>query len=365
MGWILLLSRAYWRERAGLVMTDDLLLLFYALALLGLLGDPKLERRSSPWLFGLWVGLAVMTKWFAGLLPFALLLWTRPALSRLGLAVTAALAVAAPWHIYQLLINREWFLAEYLGVELFTYALSAPVQASGESAVAFYLSRSAWLLPAVAVAAFALARRRAHSLALVWCAVLLSATFAYGYHNASYLLPLAPALLLVHRGWLSWPWLPLAALFSFGPPVAPAYTPTREFEGREVLHLDVNDQFRTSLAAGCTVRYLLFLPHLPPNGPLDFERIGIARPWQSFLAAPLAQVDVVLTPDLASLQALLDASPTRDFVLPGPVMAALIPPTSHRLLPYPGTGKVHLQSLYPRPGPRPNRFPSPTPVLAK
>ncbi len=353
VGWLLLESRGYWRERAGLVMMDDLLILLYLSSLALLLRDPRFDQKQSPWLFGALVGLAIMTKWFAGLLPLALLLWTRPPLKRVAPVIAALIVVASPWHLFQYFVNREWFLAEYIGVELLTYATRAPVQATQESTASFYFARAAWLLPCLLPALWSYWRKRSTSLPVFWCTICLGAALAYGYHNASYLLPLAPALLLVPATWLSWHWLPLALLFSSGPALAPAATPGDQLAGREALHLDVSDQFRTSLARGATVRYVLFLDHLPPNGPLDFETRGIAKPVEAFLASPGPEVDVVLTPDLMALRKLIASSPNRDFILPESVWRSLTMEVPHHTEPWIETGKVWLKSRSPQAGPRP------------
>ncbi len=353
VGWLLLVSRGYWRERAGLLMMDDLLVLFYILALVTLLRDPKLERSRSPWFFGAMIGLAVMTKWFAGFLPLALLAWTRPSPQRIAQVLAALTVIAAPWHLYQYLANRDWFLAEYIGVELLTYATTAPVQSTQEGTLSFYASRAAWLLPCLLPALWSYWRGRSNSTASIWCAICLAAALAYGYHNASYLLPLAPALLLIPVSHLTWHWIPLAMLFAIGPAMLPAKAPGVILNRREVLHLDVSDQFRTSLAQGATVRYIIFLEHLPPNGPLDFEARGIAKNVDAFLASPGPEVDVILAPNLAALQKLIAQSPQRDFILPTTVWKNLDP----NIIPQQTDAwiepqKIWLKSQRPQPGPR-------------
>jgi hypothetical protein len=356
VGWTLLVSRGYWRERAGLVMMDDLLVLFYGLALWQIVRDTKFKRRRSAWFFGALVGLAVMTKWFAGGLPLLLLLWTRPPWKRVGECLAAAALVAMPWHLYQLVLNRDWFLAEYVGVELLTYALDAPVQATQENRFLFYGSRMAWLLPLLAAAGWAYWRKSANSLVIFWCGILGLATLSYGYRNASYLLPMAPALLMVPRFRLSWHWLPVAAFYAFGPGLVEAEAPGDKLRGHEVLHLDATDQLRTSLASGATVRYVFFAEHLPPNGPLDFEKLGIAKSYKDFLTAPGPEVDAVLAPNLEALRELIERSPQRDFLLPGEVWKALRMRPPHDEMTWPDHNDVWLLSRAPKAGPRPNPF---------
>lgn len=351
VGLLLLLSRGFWLHRAGLLLMDDLLTLLWLLATLLLQRDPKLAQRLSPWLFGALVGLAIMTKWFAGALPLALLLYTRPSLPALLRSALALIVVAAPWHLYQFVVNHDWFLAEYIGVELLTYAVKAPVQSTSESAWVFYGSRSLFLLPLLIV----LWRRPLERTMAVWMGILVVATLGYGFHNASYLAPLAPFLLVCSRGPIAWYFAPLAALLWASPALPPVEPISSRFAGREVLHLDPDDQLRTALSPGATVRYILFLDHLPPNGPLDFEARGIAAPVDRFLASPEAKLDVVLAPNLDQLRHLILASPQRDFLLPPRTWQALAPFTPpHEVL---QGQKVWLRSRTPQPGPRPNQFP--------
>ncbi len=351
IGWLLLVSTNLWRTRAGLVLMDDLLTLFYLIAILQFARDPKLTIRWAGYIAGAAVGLAIMTKWFAGVLPLALFLWARPPLRRWVEASVAILVIALPWHLYQLTVNHDWFLAEYLGVELLGYAFRAPVQASTDSQLGYYLPRLAWLLPL----AMPLAARRWNTTWCFWCGVLLASIFAYSYRNTTYLAPLAPALLLCHRGWIHWGFAPLALAAFLSYPAPQPQTPiSNEFQGREVLHLDPDDQLRTTLYPGATVRYIFLIEHLPPNGPLDFEMLGIASSVFNFLKSPEAKVDAILAANLDQLRLLIESSPERDFILPTRVWQQLNLKCPHEVRLGP---KVWLRSRSPQPGPRPNLFP--------
>jgi hypothetical protein len=339
VGWLLLAANPMWRNRAGLVLMDDLLILFFLLAI-----------TAPPRASAFFTGLAIMTKWFAGILPLALFFTKRPS-QRTTLESAAILfAVVLPWHLYQLWANHDWFLAEYLGVELLGYAFNAPVQASAENWFSYYLPRLAWLAPL----AVPLAARRFNPVWVMWSGVLLASIAAYSYRNTTYLAPLAPALLLCHRGWIAPLFAPLAlvALLAWPSP-QPQMPISNQFEGREVLHLDPDDQLRTTLFPGATVRYIFLIEHLPPNGPLDFERLGIAKSVPAFLAAPEAKVDVVLAKDLDSLKTLILSSPQRDFLLPPNVWRTLAIRPPHEII---VDRKVWLRSRSPNAGPRPNRF---------
>jgi hypothetical protein len=356
VAWLLLATRLDWTHRAGLLLMDDLLTLLYCLCAWLLIRDPKLTQRYSGYLFGLLIGLAVMTKWFAGLLPLALLLYARPKPRRLLEISFALTATAAPWHLYQFFANRDWFLAEYLGVELFTYAFRAPLQSTAEPAWSFYGSRLLYSLPLLAPPLWAFARRKTlePSFALLTL-VITAALFAYSYRNATYLTPLLPALLLCHRGWIPWYFAPLALILAPIPPL-PALDPVdNRYQGRELLCLDPDENLRSSLAPDATVRYILFLDHLPPNGPLDFEKRGIAVSVPQFLNNPSPQVDAILAPNLDALRQLILASPQRDFLIPQNTWRTLNLNPPHQVL---SGVKIHLQSRNPQPGPRPNRFPA-------
>lgn len=328
-----------WRNRAGLVLMDDLLILFFLLAV-----------AAPPRASAFFTGLAIMTKWFAGILPLALFFTKRPNWRTTLESAAILLAVVLPWHLYQLWANHDWFLAEYLGVELLGYTFNAPVQASAESWFSYYLPRLAWLAPL----ALPLTARRFNSTWLMWSGVLLASIAAYSYRNTTYLAPLAPALLLCHRGWIAPIYAPLALVALLAWPTPHPQMPiSNQFSGREVLHLDPDDQLRTTHFPGATVRYVFLMEHLPPNGPLDFERLGIAKSVPAFLEAPDAKVDVVLAKDLEALKALILLSPQRDFILSPGVWQTLAIQVPHEIK---IDHKVWLRSRTPKEGPRPNRF---------
>src|SRR5207237_10680314 len=82
-----------------------------------------------------------------------------------------AASVAAPWHIYQLVVHTRWFWAEYVLTEHFTWGLAAPAQPSQENQVFYYLRRLALtdpLLSLLALAGFVHAIRGRDRLLLSW-----------------------------------------------------------------------------------------------------------------------------------------------------------------------------------------------------
>ncbi len=105
------------------------------------------ERRTIIW-FGIGAGCAILTKSIAGLLPFTVvaLFWifstgeARPRIRSLIQSAAIAFAIVLPWHVYQLLVHRDWFIAEYFGVQLLAFG-GKPPQTSQENQIGFYLSR--------------------------------------------------------------------------------------------------------------------------------------------------------------------------------------------------------------------------------
>ena len=176
------------------------------------------EWRTVMW-FGIGAGCAILTKSIAGLLPFVVvgLFWIfergpgRPKVRRVLWSAAIALALALPWHVYQLLVHREWFIAEYFGVQLLAFG-GKPPQTSQENQIAFYLSRlwygdpelallSLMALPALVMTLW----RRNDSFALLlgcWLAVFGAALMIFQYRSVQYMLPLIPAMAILSARYL-------------------------------------------------------------------------------------------------------------------------------------------------------------------
>jgi hypothetical protein len=211
---LLLLDDRLFNTLSTLVMTDALLLTFTIAAVYAIYSDPWLESRAALWGFAAATAGAILTKGIAGVFPIAILglYWIvvrpkeRPALARVLLAVGLALALAAPWFLYQLAVHPRWFWTEHIAVEILGYGAGAPPQTSRENPVMFYLLRLAATDPVLfscAVIAFPAfvrsLRGRSAGPALIACWLVLTtaATLAWQYRNASYLLPMIPALALI------------------------------------------------------------------------------------------------------------------------------------------------------------------------
>lgn len=226
---VLLVSDRLFHTLARANLTDILLCACIMAGFAAFARDPAMRERRTIWWFGAAAGGAILTKSIAGLLPFVVagLFWlvmrgeSRPRLQHLFLSAAIAAAVALPWHVYQSIVHTQWFLAEYLGVQLLAFG-GKPPQTSQENQIVFYLSRLWYgdpeltLLSAISLPAFALAvSKRKDPLAMLlacWLAVFGAALLIFQYRSVQYMLPLIPALAIVAASFLPALTKPLTAL---------------------------------------------------------------------------------------------------------------------------------------------------------
>lgn len=206
----LLLSNNLWNIFARLCYTDMLLVACIAGSVAILQSDPRLAQRRSLWGYAAICATGVMVKSSAGFLPFAIVAvysiladrGERPTPARITLAFVLSAALAAPWHIYQLLVHRQWFWADYVQVQLLGFGLHPPAQSSAESQLGFYLKRLLLTDPVLFVlfiAAVPFLVRQVHrrvatmpALILAWFAVTGGALLLFKYRNLPYALYLIP-----------------------------------------------------------------------------------------------------------------------------------------------------------------------------
>jgi hypothetical protein len=296
-------------------LTDALLTFETLLAVWMLARDPRLERRQSLVIFGIATGAAIMTKAVAGAFPLlvlAVLAFTRerPRPQRILSACAVTAAVAAPWHAYQLVVHPHWFWSEYVVTEHVVWGLDAPGQTTAENPVLFYLKRLAALDPVLLAAGIVGLVRKRPPAVVALIAVIGAAVLAFQYRNASYIMPMFPALALaaaeaIPPRWskaalgaaavlfvakafaATQPWgLPFAPEF-----VNPSYPPLASYAAqhrpRDLIIVDPDDQFYSSTLNLPKVRYVYLDPR-PQNtkAPLDFEWLGI-----TVTAPQFAQLD--------------------------------------------------------------------------
>lgn len=351
-GWVV--TSTLWYSLSRLALTDALLSCFSLAALTALLDDEAMEKRRTAIWFGVCAGLALMTKGIAGLLPLFALglfwLWKRPRFAHVLLAGGTAVAVAAPWHLYQLAVHSRWFLAEYVGVEILRYAVGAPPQTSNDSTAAFYFLRFFKLDPVSSLAgaaglAWAVWKRQGAPVVSL-AALLIAAVFAYQYRNIAYWMPLVPlaAILagrlapapvlaagLAVKVALAWP------LYSatFMTPVTPALRAyCEQARTQELFLIGLDDDFHATVLPLERVRYVFIAP--PPEygaAALDFRRLGVTRTAREFLdnQPPLDDLlrwglptrravgTVILAANPAEVLELVRARPEADILAPASV----------------------------------------------
>lgn len=224
---LLLLSDPIWVTFSRLAFTDVLASTLALLAMYSLALDPELTRWRSRILFGVFAGVAVLAKSVVGVLPFAALALycavmprdRRPAAGRFLQSIAALVAVAAPWHLYQLWTHPQWFWTEFVRFQLLAVGLTESTGVTGYSL--FYIRRLLAMDPLlfvfVAVAAYggvrAFRRRTPVEIAaFCWCGVVVLALAAFRGRSVSYMVLLIPAMCVfaglflprtVERHWVS------------------------------------------------------------------------------------------------------------------------------------------------------------------
>jgi len=316
---LLLASNHLWHVLGSMCLTDGLLVAFTTAAVYCLFADPWLESRAAFWGYAGSVAAAILTKSVAGALPLGILAlyWLlaprnrRPALGRMCAAAALALALAAPWFVYQAVAHHRWFWAEHVDIEILGHGAGAPPQTTHENQALFYLMRmlridpllAALALVALPALAAELKRRSAPAVLLAcWISVVLAAVFFWQYRNVTYLLPLVPAaaILAACYGTLaevrSGKWLLAVALAGFalkaatpgepwgisfrGGTVVPAAPMLSEYCGmgraNELVLVQLDDEMYSSVLPLPRARYYL-IGHTPVSGRygMDFAAMGI------------------------------------------------------------------------------------------
>ncbi len=400
-GWaamLLLISDRLFHTLARVNMTDMILCASVVSAFYFFLQDPSLRSRLSFWGFTLSCACGILDKSIAGVLPYAVALlflglqWKRP--WRLVLSGVVAVAIVLPWHLYQFFVHYDWFLAEYLGVQLLAFG-GKPPQTSQEDQFLFYGSRL-WLsdpvLTITAVLAIPLWIKR-HSeplakLLFAWVLVFGGALFIFQYRSLQYMLPLMPALAIASAAYCpkldkrfslaalcvifivkaAWPDELWGNTYAGGSTLALA-RPLSEYceqqRPNDLFILESDDEFYASVLPISGVRYgwadpkdayLLLEPHLRYLGillqPAEWFQIPAN---ESTYAARLRQWGVKTNKPIGSAIAahlpadflpIVTASPGSDFLLP----RNLVPPealASHEVREA-ADGRVFLISRQPK-----------------
>lgn len=361
---LLLLSSHLLFVLSRIGLTDALLTFETTLAMFTLAREPQLKSRAGLWTFGLSSGAAILTKGIAGLFPilalvaFCAISRRRPRWTTVAQVVAISAAVAAPWHVYQLVRHTRWFWAEYVLTEIVTFGSGAPPQTTAETQAGYYFKRLALMdAPLLAAAVLALFRKRPW-VVIAWALVVLAAMLNFDYRNTTYLAPLLPALALLVGGTIppKWSrWALLAALLLFvgkvSAPGKPWGIPLRaESEipaeqvldryaslkrGNELIIGNPDDGFYSACLDLPRVRYLYLDPSTQRRRyALDFEELGITMTASDFLRLPDLRsafeqrlsdwgfdrgdpiATVILAPSMDQIGEIIRREPESDFLLP-------------------------------------------------
>jgi hypothetical protein len=367
IGAVFLLSSNYlWYTLGSLNMTDMLLTCCIVMASLCLHVNPELGDPRAFFGFGIAVAAALMTKGVAGVVPILIfagtcvLLRARPPFKRIVQLAALVAALALPWYLYQLVVHHRWFWAEFVLMENLSYGLGAPPQTTNEGQIAFY-ARRLWTtdfpLLCLALASVPFWWRRANrdrAILLSWIATMLLTVAGFHYRNASYLLPLVPALCLWACPVLRWKPVSLllvpAILIWKGVPFEPGTTVAsapilkeycRQGRSAQLIVVAPDDEFYSAVLPLSGVHYLYFQTSEPSVRPaLDFQKLGITvsadqfndlakwtpvfharlREWGLDSETPVATV--ILAKDREQVEAVIRNHPDYDFLLPAELVPA-------------------------------------------
>lgn len=272
------------------------------------------------------LGFGLLTKTASGLTPLFFLRgnWLR-------IAGGAAL-FAAPWNLYQLAVNGEWYWKEHILDEHLRWGLNTPENAATEGHIEFYASR-AWaldpLLTLLAPLALGYCLYRKRWVEAGWLGVSILVLFAFGYRNATYLLPVFAAAALAAGEQVHWSLAALvlgmrlaAGTISHAPPeaVPPAAALAQYQQLRRPNGLLI-DGMRDELVA--TTMHLPRVQYLLPGDMrtlapthIDYPGRGIIAPATAYRNRPEPEETVLLVRSPSDLDYLLARATDRDFLLP-------------------------------------------------
>ena len=377
-GVVLLLGTPVFQSISRKFMTDALLTLFVVAAMFVVAADPRWGRRATPIAFGALSGAAVMTKSAAGLLPLLIVAvyWIlagskeRPPLGRILAAVAVAALVAAPWHVYEFAVHRDWFVAEYVRFQLLGSGVTAPSRYTEDTNFWFYfrtlLSTDPILLVLwmTSIPWIAIEWKRSNHvqarLLAAWALTSAVCLGVFGTRAAYYLLPLLPVLALMSvefsplfRGRLAWLACALLML-AFGVKVwaddavwgldyaaktAPAASALDNYSRlrrtNELLIVSPDDEFYASVLDLPKVRYVYLSPLDASKTSEFFYRLGMILTGEEFCSLgrllPVyeqrlrawklpeglqPEATLIDTGAVSELPGLIRCSPDRDFMIP-------------------------------------------------
>ena len=369
----MLLMNPLWQTFSRLCYTDVLASSFSALALTAVALDARLERGRTRLIFGACVAAAILSKSVAGVLPVVVLLAfyfamapsKRPSFASIRETLLVLFATAAPWHVYELLVHREWFWADYVQLELLGIGLHPEQAGVFNQSALFYVDRLLRIDPvfvliaATGIVGLALRLRSWREdaprlLAILWTLFVVLALCAFQAKNLPYLTLALPPLAILGALGGFWDGRPritmtvfgvllIARLFAGGssgtaPPIEGAAA-IRAYENlhrdAELIVVEPDDEFYSSTLPIPHVRYCFLdpagsiaraVPYYPPLGVTvsadQFVRLPELLPefrkrllaWGLDSTEPVAGTITLHAP--GELDAIIRSRPNSDFYIP-------------------------------------------------
>jgi hypothetical protein len=229
-------------------------------------------------------------------------------------------AAVAPWHLYHLVVNTEWYWKEHILDEHLHWGLAAAAQ---EPAWRFYPVRAWEADPVLALAALPLLIWRRD----LWLGLAIGTLFLFGYRNPTYLLPVFAATALLAgreiKGW--WLVLPAALLLWRAPELhrkpapVPSYAAAMEYAalGRPqgLLAYGLADEFVLTTLPLARVQYVL-PGNEPPVHQLDFRARRIVLFGDEYGPTRAPEGTLYLVRNDAERARLFAAAKGQDLLLP-------------------------------------------------
>ena len=257
-----------------------------------------------------WAAAAILWKSVAGL---PALLWQRGHWRWIALVV-------APWHVYQLAINTEWYWKEHILDEHLHWGLAAVAQ---EPAWSFYPVRAWEIDPWLAVAALPMLVWRRDP----WLGLSIGLLFLFGYRNPTYLLPVFAATAVAVGRELRgrWAWLPVlillyrASALHETPVPVPSYAAGMAYaalhRSQGLLAYGLADEFVLTTLPLARVQYVLPGKEAPAH-TLDFRARGIVLFGDEYRETTAPEGTIFLVRDAGERDRLFGAAAGRDLLLP-------------------------------------------------
>jgi hypothetical protein len=278
--------------------------------------------------------------------------------------------VAAPWHIYQFVVHKDWFIAEYVKFQLLGSGVSAPSRYTSDTNFWFYFRTMLRTDPILLVLALTslvwigLAWKRSSQtqarLLAAWFLTSALCLGIFGTRAAYYLLPLLPVLVLMsvhftpllHGRWARISCAALIVVFGaklwagdetwglqYGPQNVP---PARALDNysrlrrtNELVIVSPDDEFYASVIDLPKVRYVYLTPLDATKTSEFFYRLGMILSSEEFCSLNRLlptyeqrlrawklpedlhpEATLIDSGSVAELAGVIRCSPDRDFMIP-------------------------------------------------